>query len=372
MPRRRVVGWLVALAALSAAAPADAYVIESFGMASATNGIVLGPDGNFWVSETYNSPGTVARVSPAGVVIQRIPVGTRAAVAGGRAERARVGRRHRRRQARLDRRDVAHAERARRLHGRGLGLRPRRHRRRRQREHVLHDARRRGSGQSVHRPVDGRPPRREPRRHHDHRRRGHRVRPRGLRRAPVGAGCLRRRRLQALPLAISPRTDQFDIAGAPDGIAADSSGNLWVALYDGGGVARISGSSVATFSQPAARPSVRDRRRRGRLHLRPRKRQQQHPAHDDVGAVHELPRRRHAPAVADRQRARRRHLVHRLPEREPAALRQRAAAREHDRRHRRSARRRAPSPPRSTRAATTRRSSSTTGRPPPTAAPPRR
>ena len=74
MSCRRTVGWLAALAALSFAAPADAYVIETFGgLNSATNGIVLGPDGNFWVSET--GAGSVVRISPSGAVVGRIAVG---------------------------------------------------------------------------------------------------------------------------------------------------------------------------------------------------------------------------------------------------------------------------------------------------------
>ncbi|HEY6889965.1 MAG TPA: hypothetical protein VI300_19345, partial [Solirubrobacter sp.] len=55
---------------------AHAAVIQDFsGLASATNGIVLGPDGNFWVSE--ENSGSVARMTPAGAVLAHYPVGTR-------------------------------------------------------------------------------------------------------------------------------------------------------------------------------------------------------------------------------------------------------------------------------------------------------
>ena len=46
---------VAAAAALTFAAPAKAAVIQDFSdVASATNGIVLGPDGNFWVVEEFN------------------------------------------------------------------------------------------------------------------------------------------------------------------------------------------------------------------------------------------------------------------------------------------------------------------------------
>ena len=46
-------------------ASAGAYVIQDFaGFTSGTNGIALGPDGNFWVAEEF--AGTVARMTPAG------------------------------------------------------------------------------------------------------------------------------------------------------------------------------------------------------------------------------------------------------------------------------------------------------------------
>jgi streptogramin lyase len=95
MPRRSLGGSAVALLALSllttatgalTTAPASAAVVEpSTGIASGTNGIALGPDGNLWVAEQFNS--TVAKVSPAGVVLQRIampgpPIGVSAGPGG--------------------------------------------------------------------------------------------------------------------------------------------------------------------------------------------------------------------------------------------------------------------------------------------------
>src|SRR3954468_24630743 len=85
---RRVMGFLVigslltsSLAAvvatsLLAAAPAGAVVIDAkTGLLSGSNGIAVGPDGNVWVAEQFNS--SVAKVSPAGVVLQPIPMTAR-------------------------------------------------------------------------------------------------------------------------------------------------------------------------------------------------------------------------------------------------------------------------------------------------------
>src|SRR3954467_14213341 len=64
-------------AAVSLAAPAHAAVIQDFSdFQSATNGIVLGPDGNFWVAEEFNAPGSVVRMAPSGAVLNRYAVGT--------------------------------------------------------------------------------------------------------------------------------------------------------------------------------------------------------------------------------------------------------------------------------------------------------
>ena len=65
---------LACLAVLLAPSAAGAYVVqERGGLNSFTNGIVLGPDGNFWVAEA--GAGTVARMTPAGQVLARFPVG---------------------------------------------------------------------------------------------------------------------------------------------------------------------------------------------------------------------------------------------------------------------------------------------------------
>ncbi len=74
--RLRLVAAASALAAaLVAVAPASAFLIqEKAGPQSATHGIVLGPDGNFWVVEEFS--GSVVRMSPAGEVLGRYPVGS--------------------------------------------------------------------------------------------------------------------------------------------------------------------------------------------------------------------------------------------------------------------------------------------------------
>mgnify|MGYP001245890215 CR=1 FL=1 len=66
---------LLAIAVLLALpASAGAAVIQDFsGFTSGTNGIALGPDGNFWVAETGSN--TVARMSPAGTILGRVTVG---------------------------------------------------------------------------------------------------------------------------------------------------------------------------------------------------------------------------------------------------------------------------------------------------------
>src|SRR4051812_22498122 len=68
---------VAAAAALSMAAPARAAVIQDFSdFQSGTNGIVLGPDGNFWIAEEFNAPGSVVRMTPSGQVLNRYPVGS--------------------------------------------------------------------------------------------------------------------------------------------------------------------------------------------------------------------------------------------------------------------------------------------------------
>jgi streptogramin lyase len=62
--------------ALLAAAPAGAFVVEPVsGPSSGSNGIVLGPDGNFWVAEEFS--GEVVRMTPSGTVLNRFAVGIR-------------------------------------------------------------------------------------------------------------------------------------------------------------------------------------------------------------------------------------------------------------------------------------------------------
>lgn len=71
--RRQLALGITALLLLLLPASAGAYVIQDFTLPSATNGIVLGADGNFWVVEA--NTGTVARMTPAGQVIGRFNVG---------------------------------------------------------------------------------------------------------------------------------------------------------------------------------------------------------------------------------------------------------------------------------------------------------
>ena len=55
-------------------ASAGAAVIQDFSaFTSATNGIALGPDGNYWVAEENST--TVARMTPAGAIVDRVEVG---------------------------------------------------------------------------------------------------------------------------------------------------------------------------------------------------------------------------------------------------------------------------------------------------------
>ncbi|MBE2317361.1 hypothetical protein DVA67_015370 [Solirubrobacter sp. CPCC 204708] len=74
MRRRLLLGILLTLVALPA--PAGAAVIQDFsGFTTGTNGIALGPDGNFWVSEEFGN--SVARMTPAGQITGRWAVGAR-------------------------------------------------------------------------------------------------------------------------------------------------------------------------------------------------------------------------------------------------------------------------------------------------------
>ncbi len=85
--RRLSVVVLAVGALLVAAAPAGAFVIQDVsGPQSATNGIALGPDGNFWVAEEF--AGSVVRIAPSGAVVQRYVVGDQPhAVATGPGDR---------------------------------------------------------------------------------------------------------------------------------------------------------------------------------------------------------------------------------------------------------------------------------------------
>jgi hypothetical protein len=67
---------LAAATSLVLAAPARAESVQDFmDFQSATDGIVLGPDGNFWVAESDRTPGAVVRMTPGGRVLNRFDVG---------------------------------------------------------------------------------------------------------------------------------------------------------------------------------------------------------------------------------------------------------------------------------------------------------
>lgn len=70
------IGMIAAL--LVAAAPAGAFILQAKpGPLSATNGIVLGPDGNFWIAEQFAD--SVLRMRPDGTVLDHYPLGLGAA-----------------------------------------------------------------------------------------------------------------------------------------------------------------------------------------------------------------------------------------------------------------------------------------------------
>lgn len=73
--RRLALALLAASAlALAAAAPAGAHFFQELtGTLSATNGIAIGADGNFWVAEEFSD--SVVRMSPSGAVLGRWSVG---------------------------------------------------------------------------------------------------------------------------------------------------------------------------------------------------------------------------------------------------------------------------------------------------------
>jgi streptogramin lyase len=73
-----MIGRLLAACGVAAAlvtSSAQAAVIqERGGLASGTNGIALGPDGNFWVAEEFSA--SVVRMTPSGTVLGRFAVGS--------------------------------------------------------------------------------------------------------------------------------------------------------------------------------------------------------------------------------------------------------------------------------------------------------
>src|SRR3954466_12735200 len=72
--RGRILAATLAAAVSLVAPAAKAAVIQDFpDFTSATNGIVLGPDGNFWVAQEFNDQG-VERMTPAGQILQRFPL----------------------------------------------------------------------------------------------------------------------------------------------------------------------------------------------------------------------------------------------------------------------------------------------------------
>jgi streptogramin lyase len=72
--RRLITAVLAGAVLLAVAGPAEAFLIQDHpGPQSGTNGIALGPDGNFWVAEEFSN--SVVRMSPAGAVVARYMVG---------------------------------------------------------------------------------------------------------------------------------------------------------------------------------------------------------------------------------------------------------------------------------------------------------
>jgi streptogramin lyase len=76
--RLRQLAWsIVTVVLLAAPAPASAFFFQDFaGPESATNGVVIGPDGNFWAAEEFSAQGSVVRLSPSGAVLGRYVVGS--------------------------------------------------------------------------------------------------------------------------------------------------------------------------------------------------------------------------------------------------------------------------------------------------------
>ena len=198
---------------------------------SATNGIALGPDGNFWVAEEISA--TVARMTPAGDVHRP----------GQRRLRADVGRRGPGR----DRVGVGDRLQPARPHRRATTPRsrpfvmpwaaPGRDRRWRERAHVLLAARRRA--------VCPHPDRFDRRQRHrpdpaagGRRRSSTSPSPTGSSSRPYDGDAVRRYRLGAR----RARDDaSIGAVGSPDGITADGAGNVWVTLNGAGGVGALPG-----------------------------------------------------------------------------------------------------------------------------------
>ena len=81
MRPRLLAALAVIVASLAPAAPASAFLIqERGGPQSATNGIVLGPDGNFWAAEEISD--SVLRMTPGGTVLAHYALGAGAAPTG--------------------------------------------------------------------------------------------------------------------------------------------------------------------------------------------------------------------------------------------------------------------------------------------------
>lgn len=74
--RSRLPAWIAVsvVAFLAVTTPAAAFFVQSVdGPISPTNGIVIGPDGNFWVVEQFSN--SVVHMTAAGTVLARVPVG---------------------------------------------------------------------------------------------------------------------------------------------------------------------------------------------------------------------------------------------------------------------------------------------------------
>ena len=238
----------IALTVFDLPASAGAAVIQDFSaFTSATNGIALGPDGNYWVAEENST--TVARMTPAGAIVGRVERGHRCDLGGCGPGRNRVGVGHR----------VRTSSRASTVatlggHSRSAmsaGLPPGRDRRRRQRAHVLLPAR--DATESPDR-RSGRSPRTAP----DW---SGRTRTVTSTTSPLANGKLfaphvRRRRGAPLQARARRAETTVGVVGGPDGITADGAGQHLGVAEPARAASRASRRARTAATRRRSRPSA--------------------------------------------------------------------------------------------------------------------